>query len=99
MKKHKLCTQESAELLLYMRPMPLFESLESTGSVSLSELFSGVYPMGVVSKLNLADYSFLICRGGWPQSVGLPREKALKIAKKLLCPSNWKWLAWRYRYS
>lgn len=66
---------------IYMQPMSLFESLESTVLVSLSELFSGVYPMGVNSKLNLADYSFLICRGGWPQSVGLPREKALKITK------------------
>ncbi len=64
-----------------MRPMSLFESLESTGSVSLSVLFSGFYPEGTISKLNLIDYSFLICRGGWPLSVGLPREKALKIAK------------------
>ncbi len=66
---------------IYMRPMSLFESLESTGSVSLSDLFSDIYPKGAISKLNLMDYSFLTCRGGWPLSVGLPREKALKIAK------------------
>ena len=66
---------------IYMRPMSLFESLESTGSVSLTDLFGGIYPKGAVSKLNLLDYSFLICRGGWPLSVGLSREKALKIAK------------------
>lgn len=66
---------------IYMRPMSLFESKDSTGSVSLTELFNGFQPMGEESKLGLLEYSFLICRGGWPMAVGLPREKALKIAR------------------
>lgn len=66
---------------VYMRPMSLYESLESTGAVSLKELFNGARPVYETSKLDRLDYSYLICRGGWPSAVGLVKEKALKVAK------------------
>ncbi len=63
-----------------MRPMSLFESLDSTGSVSLKKLFEGKGVAGSRSKLDIRNIAFLTCRGGWPQSVGKKETSALLIA-------------------
>lgn len=65
---------------LTMRPMSLFESGESKGSVSLSELFAGKDSLLEKNELTLQDIAFLICRGGWPMAVDLPEEAALEQA-------------------
>ncbi len=65
---------------LTMRPMSLFESGESNGSVKLSELFDARKRILERNELKLEDIAFLICRGGWPMSVGLPEEAALEQA-------------------
>lgn len=55
---------------LTLRTMSLYESGESSGSVSLSKLFSGEHiELVEESKLTLEDYAYLICRGGWPLAV------------------------------
>lgn len=68
---------------LTMRPMSLFESGDSSGEVSLSELFSGNYKVRGNNSLNLEDIAWLICRGGWPMSceTGLDKDVALDQAK------------------
>lgn len=65
---------------LTMRPMTLFESGESTGSVSLANLFTNPEKILEKNELSLQDIAFLICRGGWPMAVGLPEEAALEQA-------------------
>ena len=65
---------------LMMRPMTLFESGESNGSVSLVNLFSAPPKILGKNELKLSDVAFLICRGGWPMAVGLPEEAALEQA-------------------
>lgn len=65
---------------LTMRPMTLFESGDSNGSVSLANLFTSPEKILEKSTLSLQDIAFLICRGGWPMAVGLPREVALEQA-------------------
>ena len=54
---------------LRMRPMSLFESQESTGSVSLRDLFSGINDVTGNSLLTIPDLATVICRGGWPESI------------------------------
>lgn len=66
---------------LMMRPMSLFESLDSNGAYSLKDLFSGKYPEGATCNISLTRYAFLLCRGGWPKSVTQPDEIALEIAR------------------
>lgn len=61
---------------LYMRTMSLYESRDSTGEVSLEELFSGK-DISAMNNNSLEDISFLICRGGWPESVVLDYKSAL----------------------
>lgn len=66
---------------LRMRPMSLFESGESSGEVSLSELFDGGDFTGARPKLSdLAGIAFAACRGGWPVACGLEGDVALDAA-------------------
>ena len=65
---------------LTMRPMTLFESGESNGTVSLGELFTAPEKILQKNDLKLSDIAFLICRGGWPIAIGLPEEAALEQA-------------------
>lgn len=65
---------------LMMRPMSLFESGDSTGEVSIESLFAGNADVAGENSLSLDDIAFLLCRGGWPQAVGLPTEIALQQA-------------------
>lgn len=66
-----------------MRPMSLWESQESKGTVSLIELFDekSEYPWDLNSEISLEDIAFLICRGGWPISVRAPKDIAMEITK------------------
>lgn len=62
----------------FMRPMSLFESLDSNGSVSLSALFAGESP-GARCEKELRDYAALTCRGGWPGTVGVSERRAERL--------------------
>ena len=66
-----------------MRPMSLWESKDSKGTVSLAELFKGGKPIpwDLNSDFSLFDVAHLICRGGWPISVLAPKEIAIEITK------------------
>ncbi len=65
---------------MLMRPMSLFESQESNGSVSLSELFSRKTNIDGENTIDIDELAFLICRGGWPKAVGLKQDIALSQA-------------------
>ena len=54
---------------LTMRTMSLFESGESTGEISLSDLFNGKTGMIGASKLSVDEIAFSILRGGWPETI------------------------------
>lgn len=64
-----------------MRPMSLYESGESNGTISLGELFENA-PKPIFSECNLqlSDIAYLICRGGWPIATNLEKEYALETA-------------------
>lgn len=66
-----------------MRPMSLWESMDSKGTVSLAELFKGGKPIpwDLNPDFSLSDVAHLICRGGWPISVLAPKEIAIEITK------------------
>ena len=65
---------------LTMRPMSLFESGDSTGEVSLKKLFDGMTMIDGTSNLSIERLAFLVCRGGWPQSIDMRDEIALDQA-------------------
>lgn len=66
-----------------MRPMSLWESKESKGTVSLQDLFDGGenFPWDLNQDFTLDEIAHLICRGGWPISVLAPKDIAIEITK------------------
>lgn len=66
-----------------MRPMSLWESKESKGTVSLQNLFDGGedFPWDLNQDFTLEDMAHLLCRGGWPISVLAPKDIAIEITK------------------
>ena len=65
---------------LMMRPMSLFESGESSGEVSLKELFNGNLEIDGENQNDIEKLAFLICRGGWPGAIDLKEKAALQQA-------------------
>lgn len=65
---------------LTMRPMSLWESGESTGNVSLNDLFQGNMTTAIANDISLRELAFLSCRGGWPGSINLTPKAALQQA-------------------
>ena len=68
---------------LRMRPMSLWESGESSGTISMSALFGGKEVVTENSKEHTLDeIAYLICRGGWPKAVERGGDVALDYAKE-----------------
>jgi hypothetical protein len=65
---------------MLMRPMSLWESRESSGEVSLSELFKGNISIGGASSHDINKIAYLICRGGWPKIMECEEDIALEQA-------------------
>jgi len=63
-----------------MRPMSLYESGESTGSVSLRDLFEGKVADVQVNTLEIEDIAYLTCRGGWPWATLISKNVSLDQA-------------------
>lgn len=75
-------TGRITEIELY--PMTLFETGESNGSVSLTDLLDHVdYDIdGKTASTSLEDLFYAVCRGGWPRTMALSSKKAkLEIAR------------------
>ena len=66
---------------LRMRPMSLYESGESSGAVSLGDLFQKK-PLSTATNAfyRLSDLAFVTCRGGWPAAINMPQTHALAQA-------------------
>ena len=61
---------------LLMRPMSLYESKDSSGEVSIKDLFDGKN-ISAIDETSLEKIAFLICRGGWPKAIDLDEKPAL----------------------
>lgn len=65
---------------IMMRPMSLYESLDSSGEVSLEELFAAPEQIDGKNPLDFERLAYLVCRGGWPRAVDLTEEIGLEQA-------------------
>ena len=68
---------------MMMYPMSLWESKDSSGEVSLHELFyNPSYNIdGATSKLDIPELIRVACRGGWPATLQLSSKASMMIAK------------------
>ena len=69
---------------LMMRPMSLYESGDSTGEVSLSDIFDGHDDIQGSAGFRLEDIAYLAARGGWPENVLRQPDKPNKLARDYL---------------
>ena len=67
-----------------MKPMSLYESGDSNGKISLKDLFNHKFDIdGISCDMTYEKMAYLICRGGWPNSISMNKKSALKV------PSNY----------
>ena len=75
-----------------MKPMTLFESGDSNGKISLSNILKGNRNIdGIKTDLTYERIAYVLCRGGWPNAINLPEKQSLQIAKNyidVLCHSD-----------
>ena len=75
-----------------MKPMTLYESGDSNGSISLKDLLDGKRDIdGKKTNLDYEKIAHVLCRGGWPSALKLPEKQSLMIAKNyidVLCESD-----------
>ena len=64
---------------LRLRTMTLWESMESSGDISLSSLFKSTDRIDGASNLDIEQLAYITCRGGWPAAVLKKSRKAALI--------------------
>lgn len=67
-----------------MRPMTLYESGESNGSISLEGLFAHRFQSAKASFVTLESLADWIVRGGWPGSMKLSVPQSMDVARSYL---------------
>ena len=63
---------------LLMRTMSLYESGDSNGTISLSELFEGKEDISAQADIDIEDMANILVKGGWPNSVGKKTKVAIR---------------------
>ncbi len=69
---------------LRMWPMSLYESGDSSGTVSLEKLCRGELTPSMTGEVDLRKLIDLIIRGGWPGSIHVPTEQAALLPAEYL---------------
>lgn len=64
---------------LKMRPMSLWESGDSNGSVSLSALFKTPANITASCDIDIKKIAFITCRGGWPQASLITNDNTIAL--------------------
>ena len=67
-----------------MRPMTLFESGESSGSISLSALCKGGFSPKMNGEVSLMDLAAMVVRGGWPGNLNISGKNVGIIAQEYI---------------
>lgn len=78
--------------IIDMKTMSLYESGDSNGKISLSDLMEGKRNIdGLTTDLEYEKIAYVLCRGGFPNAINLDEKKALQISKNyldVLCESD-----------
>lgn len=75
-----------------MKPMTLAESGDSNGKISLEDIKNGKRDIdGITTDLTYEKIAYVLCRGGWPNSLNLTEKQSLEVPKNyidVLCESD-----------
>ena len=67
-----------------MRPMTLYESMNSTGMISLAAVFKKETFEPFMASIDLVQLIDVTIRGGWPETLNLPIGKAGSVATEYI---------------
>jgi len=67
-----------------LRPMSLFETGASSGTVSMQSLFRGELIVSSKCSLSVVDYALWIIKGGWPESINDSEQQAIRRMQSYL---------------
>lgn len=67
-----------------MYTMSLYETGDSSGDISLKDLFENKVKNKLVNKVEFKRLAELIVRGGWPETINLSMTGAVKLAKSYI---------------
>ncbi len=70
--------------ILKMYPMSLYESDDSTGDVSLTDLYNNKFKTKTVPKMSLVNLCNIIIRGGWPSNLYRKTEYQYLLPKEYI---------------
>ena len=63
-----------------MSTMSLFETGDSTGQASLTDMIRGTFKPFLIEQVGIEKIAYLISRGGWPGNIGVKRDNAHLLA-------------------
>lgn len=66
---------------LKMYPMSLYESKDSTGQASITDMYNDNQKDQNVKVPSLLEIAYLIIRGGWPSNLNVPKDVANLVPK------------------
>ena len=69
---------------IQMHTMSLYESGDSTGKVSIQDMFNDTFHNGLNDNVTLEKLANLIIRGGWPSNIKTPEDKIGIIPKSYI---------------
>ena len=70
--------------LMNMYPMSLYESGDSTGDISITDMINGTANLKYIGKVELETIAQLLIRGGWPENINVDVEKQGIIPKSYI---------------
>lgn len=70
-----------------MRPMSLWESEDSQGTISLNDLFLGKAKVAMCEEKSIDDIAYLVCRGGWPKPPCKTKTLPWNVFSTIMMPS------------
>jgi len=70
--------------VLQMRPMTLFESMDSVGKISIKSVFEKESFEPLMTKIDLPGLIDVTIRGGWPETLKIPISKAGNVAREYI---------------
>lgn len=70
--------------IMRMKTMSLFESGDSSGRVSISDMYEDKVLLGHHGEINLKHIAFLIIRGGWPENLFIKPENVSIIPESYI---------------
>lgn len=69
---------------LKMSTMSLYESKDSSGTISIRDMFNGNFENTMTGRVELENLIYLIIRGGWPANLGIDPLDASLLPKEYI---------------